>query len=120
MSTKPGTVRGKLDRQRFKTPDHPAKKPAAPAICRVAHHGFQSGYVAGAFDMLSSVVNVGDDLSAEFRVKWFREKFDCLHTHASTTRILTAWAGRTWRANLVTYRDDMAAALLLTDACDPL
>jgi hypothetical protein len=80
---------------------------------------FQTGYVAGAYDMLSTVVAPASDLPDGFRMDYYRKKFACLRPHADTTTQLLAWQQRHWDQDRVEYASDLAASLILADACEP-
>jgi len=90
---------------------------------------FRLGYVQGVDDMLSAVVSLQGTLArgstGETRVildkvqAFWQGKATCLHVHTQARAgEFLRWADGVWQSNVDTgFGDDMAAGLLIADAC---
>jgi hypothetical protein len=81
---------------------------------------FQDGYAAGAYDMLSYVIELDRlDGSPADHMLYLRTKFACLDQRGDTVGVLKVWAQRQWAADQLEYPRDQAASLMIADACKP-
>jgi hypothetical protein len=79
---------------------------------------FQAGYVSGAYDMLSYVVaDPGPEISADEHMRYLRGRLACLDAIGDSNMQLKAWAQRKWEADRAQYANDLAASLMVADAC---